>query len=522
MTVPATNFPAAAAAAVAAAVVPNKNKTPSVTMGMAPPTALSAAAALAVPQIPVHRAAVPKPPASCSNTRSSSTKSKVGSKALSAGAAAAKLATGGNSSSSSNNSRAHSSGSSGENTGRWTAEEHRLFLQGLEQHGKGWKKIASLIKSRTVVQIRTHAQKYFQKLAKARQNGEEGEVPMEGRGHAHLPGHNSRNKKRLAGNKRKGISDVVRSAAKEESTWPPKVAPALVPYLPSHKQTLNNATATNRQQVSNSNNVPSSNQQHPDPLSATGTYEDSLYRFLTPSIETGSAAHLMQQQSNNSKDVNGTTTANSQNHSIILPHDLPCPLTNQAYNNGTGDDSPTCVSDLNFPFPFASKDPPNWFTKGADVEELLQEAGALDWLADAHNTSSTNEVDLCSTSGSETSNYNIPIGSTSSLATAPLPSNDAVPSGNVSNASIPALAGHNTDISIPNLFEHGTNSNNGNSKRLKQNSAASLNHNYPSVLSMSNLEALASDTPNVENFNVFDANIDEQAFFSALLDPSAE
>ena len=42
----------------------------------------------------------------------------------------------------------------GENVGRWTAEEHRLFLQGLEQHGKGWKKIASLIKTRSVVQIR--------------------------------------------------------------------------------------------------------------------------------------------------------------------------------------------------------------------------------------------------------------------------------------------------------------------------------------------------------------------------------
>ena len=59
-----------------------------------------------------------------------------------------------------------------ENTGRWTADEHRLFLQGLEQHGKGWKKIATLIRSRTVVQIKTHAQKYFQKLAKARSNGE--------------------------------------------------------------------------------------------------------------------------------------------------------------------------------------------------------------------------------------------------------------------------------------------------------------------------------------------------------------
>lgn len=65
-------------------------------------------------------------------------------------------------------------GHQGENTGRWTAEEHRLFLQGLEQHGKGWKKIASLIKSRTVVQIRTHAQKYFQKLAKCRQEGQDG------------------------------------------------------------------------------------------------------------------------------------------------------------------------------------------------------------------------------------------------------------------------------------------------------------------------------------------------------------
>eukprot|EP00579_Thalassiosira_antarctica_P027316 CAMPEP_0202028558 /NCGR_PEP_ID=MMETSP0905-20130828/63514_1 /ASSEMBLY_ACC=CAM_ASM_000554 /TAXON_ID=420261 /ORGANISM="Thalassiosira antarctica, Strain CCMP982" /LENGTH=428 /DNA_ID=CAMNT_0048592273 /DNA_START=162 /DNA_END=1449 /DNA_ORIENTATION=+ len=57
--------------------------------------------------------------------------------------------------------------------GRWTAEEHRLFLQGLEQYGnKGWKEIATLIQSRTIVQTRTHAQKYFKKLSKARQNGE--------------------------------------------------------------------------------------------------------------------------------------------------------------------------------------------------------------------------------------------------------------------------------------------------------------------------------------------------------------
>jgi SHAQKYF class myb-like DNA-binding protein len=146
-----------------------------------------------------------------------------------------------------------SMGAQGENTGRWTAEEHRLFLQGLEQHGKGWKKIASLIKSRTVVQIRTHAQKYFQKLAKARQNGEEGEVAMEGRGGtATVPtvtssaAQPSKRRRQTSGTKRKAIQSVVSSAIREgkkiasaqaaagvpNPTPPlPAVAPALAPYV---------------------------------------------------------------------------------------------------------------------------------------------------------------------------------------------------------------------------------------------------------------------------------------------------
>lgn len=154
-------------------------------------------------------------------------------------------------------------GAAGENTGRWTAEEHRLFLQGLEQHGKGWKKIASLIKSRTVVQIRTHAQKYFQKLAKARQNGEEGEISMEGRGGpASVPsatGSTSQSHKRrrqTSGTKRKAIQSVVASAQRQgkklaasQDAWDsgksaplPAVAPALRPYVlpaqPPHGETV--------------------------------------------------------------------------------------------------------------------------------------------------------------------------------------------------------------------------------------------------------------------------------------------
>jgi SHAQKYF class myb-like DNA-binding protein len=82
--------------------------------------------------------------------------------------------------------------------GRWTGEEHILFLKGLEMHGKGWKKIAKLIKTRTVVQIRTHAQKYFQKLAKAKKNGHHGDLLLE----------NSRFGKRVRG----GPALMVRAA----------------------------------------------------------------------------------------------------------------------------------------------------------------------------------------------------------------------------------------------------------------------------------------------------------------------
>ena len=51
-----------------------------------------------------------------------------------------------------------------EKVGRWTEEEHEVFLEGLKLHGKQWKTIATKIGTRTVVQVRTHAQKYFQKM----------------------------------------------------------------------------------------------------------------------------------------------------------------------------------------------------------------------------------------------------------------------------------------------------------------------------------------------------------------------
>lgn len=48
--------------------------------------------------------------------------------------------------------------------GRWTEEEQDKFLEGIVLYGINWKKIKCLIESRTAVQVRSHAQKYFQKM----------------------------------------------------------------------------------------------------------------------------------------------------------------------------------------------------------------------------------------------------------------------------------------------------------------------------------------------------------------------
>lgn len=41
-----------------------------------------------------------------------------------------------------------------EYTGRWTREEQERFIEGLERYGKEWKKVAAVVETRTIVQVR--------------------------------------------------------------------------------------------------------------------------------------------------------------------------------------------------------------------------------------------------------------------------------------------------------------------------------------------------------------------------------
>jgi SHAQKYF class myb-like DNA-binding protein len=98
-----------------------------------------------------------------------------------------------------------------EKVGRWTDQEHEVFLEGLTKYGKQWKTIANLIGTRTVVQVRTHAQKYFQKMEKSKSDGAFTGAPTKA-----VPHHQARPMKTNSGNKRKSTPSPVSPAGRKK------------------------------------------------------------------------------------------------------------------------------------------------------------------------------------------------------------------------------------------------------------------------------------------------------------------
>lgn len=454
------------------------------------------------------------------------------------------------------------SSTQGENTGRWTAEEHRLFLQGLEQHGKGWKKIASLIKSRTVVQIRTHAQKYFQKLAKARQNGEEGEVGMENRERLVVSG---TVKRRRSGTKRKAIASVVASAERESKkaaatkaknttnstgaasnnqesasvpiSLLPAVAPALTPYVypMSVSQTTDtvphcivgsdgNVTPTEPTPIAVQGSVPSITTSHGTISGAA--LEESLFRYLTP-MTVVESTHI--QSGTQVNDVARQAGANP----ITVPT-----ISKTVQPHFGGDVSPTGVAD--FPTNWAwSNEAPTWFAKGADVDELLNEADALDWLADSGDLGETYNpppdhsliTTITATTNTIASTEPSPIpfivpslpDEKPKLVSVPTPVPVQAP---LIPTPVPATSEPSIDL-MPQVKAHLTPSNSGNIPPLpslfeSNTNLSDMKKEKSMNLSSGSLFSPTSGTGDVgmdENFNVLDdQHMDEQAFVTALLD----
>ncbi|KAG6525884.1 hypothetical protein ZIOFF_015856 [Zingiber officinale] len=60
---------------------------------------------------------------------------------------------------------------------KWTKEEHEKFLEAIKLYGRAWRRIQEHIGTKTAIQIRSHAQKFFSKVDRKADTGKSIDIP---------------------------------------------------------------------------------------------------------------------------------------------------------------------------------------------------------------------------------------------------------------------------------------------------------------------------------------------------------
>lgn len=271
-----------------------------------------------------------------------------------------------------------------------------MFIKGLEMYGKGWKKIAGLIKTRTVVQIRTHAQKYFLKLSKARQIlDSNGGGSVDGK----IPSSGSRKVIKITWssvNLNSDFSFMVSSyfqRIKRREGDQIGLSVALQPFI-----------------------------KKPSGEDKTIDVDECLFNFLSPklppsgyaSATSSTTPDLLGDPPKSGRSFGGAQDTTTSSSSASAPMKTFDEMLSQNMFDGNGhvhgqelnadakrgyvpatgssDDAPSPNLDGSGeisavveppPRPRIVVDTPAWFRQGADLESLLQRADSLDWLGDS-------------------------------------------------------------------------------------------------------------------------------------------
>ncbi|KAI5077685.1 hypothetical protein GOP47_0007509 [Adiantum capillus-veneris] len=121
---------------------------------------------------------------------------------------------------------------------RWTEDEHQKFLDALKSHGRAWRRIEEHIGTKTAVQIRSHAQKFFSKLEREASLG--GSLATAGSGEIEIPPPRPKRKPNHPYPK-KALGALSNSPSfEEDSKSPPAVYSAFTPLENSSGSTKSN------------------------------------------------------------------------------------------------------------------------------------------------------------------------------------------------------------------------------------------------------------------------------------------